>query len=178
VQRGRGSRIASQGYFGGAAGALLDPPVTVFVFTSSGIASGKFVPAVVEDVPDPGAGVVGVAGDEDGPGAVGSGARGAGCESASRNADVLLWAIRLLMIESTKDSAKNIPADHFVIRVSTLPDPAPNSASVAPEPNAKPTPASFFGSCISTSSASSRQFPIKMIVSNATIIVINANRSD
>ena len=42
--------------------------------------------------------------------------------------------------------AKNTPATYFVILVSALPEPAPNSASAAPPPNASPAPASFFGS--------------------------------
>jgi hypothetical protein len=46
---------------------------------------------------------------------------------------------------------KNMPAAYLVILVRTLPEPAPNRASVAPLPKASPAPASFFGSCSSTS---------------------------
>lgn len=46
--------------------------------------------------------------------------------------------------------AKNMPAQYLVILVRTLPEPAPNRASVAPLPKANPAPASFLGSCSST----------------------------
>ncbi len=46
---------------------------------------------------------------------------------------------------SSNDSPRKIPAVYFVILVSALPEPAPNSASAVPPPNAMPAPASFFG---------------------------------
>src|SRR6266436_2442060 len=54
------------------------------------------------------------------------------------------------MTESTSARKKKPPAAYLVILVSTVPEPAPNKASVAVAPNARPAPASFFGSWIST----------------------------
>ncbi len=55
-------------------------------------------------------------------------------------------------------STKNMPATYLVILVSTLPEPAPKSASVAAPPKAvPPRPASFLGNCSNTRKISSTQ---------------------
>src|SRR5580658_486926 len=55
-------------------------------------------------------------------------------------------------------SPKNTPATYLVILVSTLPEPAPNRASVAAPPKAMPPmPASFLGNCSSTRKTSRTQ---------------------
>src|SRR6185295_18582583 len=43
-------------------------------------------------------------------------------------------------IDSKSDSPRNRPEQYFVILVNAVPEPAPNSASVAPPPKAMPAP--------------------------------------
>ena len=80
------------------------------------------------------------------------------CCTCFSNAAVLpLCALGPATSRWTSASTKKMTAQYLVILVSALPEPAPNSASAAPPPKAMPAPASFFGSCISTSRINNRQ---------------------
>ena len=76
------------------------------------------------------------------------------------------------MTARIRQSAKKMPEVHFVIFVSTLPEPAPNSASVAPPPKATPMPASFLGNCNSTRNTKMMQSSTKKNVKNPIIKLI------
>ena len=72
------------------------------------------------------------------------------------------WAFVFLLFISFSWGKE--PAEYFVSFVSAFPDPAPMSVSTAPAPNARPAPASFFGSCTKTSSIKKKQFTTRMNV--------------
>ena len=78
--------------------------------------------------------------------------------NCSSNADERFFAFWPYRMESESVRTKKMPVAYFVILVSALPLPAPNSASVVPPPKAVPMPASFLGNCTSTSKMRSRQF--------------------
>jgi len=81
-------------------------------------------------------------------------------------------SVSLIFFDVMKGKDKNrhknrkIPAFHLVSLVSTLPAPAPKSASVAPPPKAVPNPASFLGSCTSTSRTRKRQLRNSTTIKN------------
>jgi len=87
-------------------------------------------------------------------------------ESCSWRFLVVLWCRCAFNMARTSAMAKNNPAVYFVIFVSALPEPAPNSASVAAPPKAIPAPASFFGNCTRTSKIKNKQFTTRMNVKN------------
>ena len=86
------------------------------------------------------AGAAGVAGTF-----IGGGALVAGCDTARLSSEPVREAY-VLSTDNVSARPKKMPADHLVICVSVLPEPAPKSASVVLPPNASPAPASFFGS--------------------------------
>ena len=77
--------------------------------------------------------------------------------TSSRSSAAADFDLLAAMIAMSRASPKKMPAAYFVILVSTLPEPAPKSASVAAPPKAMPAPASFLGNCNSINSTSRTQ---------------------
>ncbi len=69
-------------------------------------------------------------------------------------------------MERTRERPIKPPAQYLVTLVRTVPEPAPKRASVAPPPNARPMPASFFGSWIRMSRIRKRLTTIRTKVRN------------
>ena len=100
---------------------------------------------------------------------------GAGLAVPNFSANELPERFGLALTARTIARTKKKTATHLVILVRTFPDPAPNSASVAAPPKARPAPASFLGSWRSTSRISRRQSTtintVKTPVSKSRIIL-------